>query len=67
MAALVAILGIGGYAFGGQNGFLLFAGIGLVANFFSYWFSDRLALMSNRTRVDEILASWARPSRGAAS
>lgn len=50
MAALVALLGIGGWAFGGRDGFLLFAGIGLVMNFFSFWFSDRIALRTNRAQ-----------------
>src|SRR5215831_18355108 len=34
----------------GQHGFILFAGIGLVTNFLSYWFSDRIALASNRAK-----------------
>jgi heat shock protein HtpX len=50
MAALVALLGIGGWVFGGHSGFLLFAGIGLAMNFFSYWFSDQIALRSNRAQ-----------------
>ena len=50
MAALVALLGIGGWAFGGRDGFLLFAGIGLVMNFFSFRFSDRIALRTNRAQ-----------------
>src|SRR6476660_1988416 len=50
MAALVALLGIGGWAFGGRNGFLLFAGIGLAMNFRSFWFSDQIALKSNRAQ-----------------
>lgn len=50
MAVLVAILGIGGWAFWGRSGFLLFAGIGLVMNFFSFWFSDQIALRTNRAQ-----------------
>lgn len=45
MAALVALLAMGGMALGGTRGLLLFGGLGLVFNFLSYWFSDRLALM----------------------
>jgi heat shock protein HtpX len=50
MAALVALLGIGGWTFGGRSGFLLFASLGLVLNFFSYWFSDQIALRSSRAQ-----------------
>lgn len=50
MSALVALLGIGGWAFGGRSGFLLFAGIGLATNFLAYWFSDQIALRSNRAQ-----------------
>lgn len=50
MAFLVALLGIGGWMWGGRNGFLLFAGLGLILNFGSYWFSDKLALMAHRAR-----------------
>jgi len=50
MAALVALLAMGGMAVGGVRGLLLFGGLGLVFNFASYWFSDRLALMMNGAR-----------------
>ncbi|GAO02251.1 zinc metalloprotease HtpX [Anaeromyxobacter sp. PSR-1] len=50
MALLIALLAIGGNAIGGAQGMLLFGGLGLVFNFLSYWFSDRLALMAHRAR-----------------
>jgi len=50
MSFLVAILAIGGQMYGGTGGMLLFGGIGLVFNFASYWFSDRIALMAHRAQ-----------------
>src|SRR5512133_802979 len=50
MAFLVAILAIGGQTYGGTGGMLLFGGIGLVFNFASYWFSDKIALMAHRAQ-----------------
>ena len=50
MAFLVAILAIGGQLVGGNGGMLTFGFIGLVFNFLSYWFSDRIALMANRAQ-----------------
>jgi heat shock protein HtpX len=50
MAFLVAILAIGGQAAGGTGGMLLFGSIGLVFNFVSYWFSDKIALMAHRAQ-----------------
>src|SRR5512142_384037 len=50
MAFLIAILAIGGSALGGWQGMILFGSIGLVFNFFSYWFSDRIALMMHRAQ-----------------
>ncbi len=50
MAFLIAILAIGGGFLGGTGGMLLFGAIGLVFNFASYWFSDRIALMMHRAK-----------------
>jgi heat shock protein HtpX len=50
MAFLIALLAIGGQVWGGYGGMLLFGGIGLVFNFASYWFSDRIALMMHRAQ-----------------
>src|SRR5512138_419338 len=50
MAFLIAILAIGGQMAGGTGGMLLFGFIGLVFNFASYWFSDRIALMAHRAQ-----------------
>ena len=50
MAFLIALLAIGGSAWGGSGGMLLFGGIGLVMNFVMYWFSDRIALMAHRAQ-----------------
>jgi len=51
MAFLIAILAIGGSMWGGLNGMLLFGLIGVVFNFVSYWFSDRIALMAHRAQA----------------
>src|SRR5690242_1009755 len=50
MAALIALLGAGGWAFGGATGLVVMAAIGLAINFASYWFSDRIALAVHRAR-----------------
>jgi heat shock protein HtpX len=50
MAFLIAVLAIGGSLWGGYRGMLLFGSIGLAINFFSYWFSDKIALMAHRAQ-----------------
>ncbi len=50
MGFLIAILAIGGQMAGGTGGMLLFGFIGLVFNFLSYWFSDKIALMAHRAQ-----------------
>jgi heat shock protein HtpX len=50
MAALIALLALGGRALGGFHGMMLFGAIGLVMNFGIYWFSDRLALLAHRAQ-----------------
>ena len=50
MAFLIAVLAIGGQVWGGSSGMLIFGMIGLVINFVSYWFSDRIALMAHRAQ-----------------
>jgi heat shock protein HtpX len=50
MAALIALLAVGGRAVGGAQGMLLFGGLGLVMNFVMYWFSDKIALLAHRAR-----------------
>jgi heat shock protein HtpX len=47
MAALIALLGIGGWAFSGRHGLVVMAIVGLAINFGAYWFSDRIALLAN--------------------
>jgi len=50
MAFLIAVLAIGGNLWGGYQGMLLFGSLGLAINFFSYWFSDKIALMAHRAQ-----------------
>jgi heat shock protein HtpX len=47
MAALIALLAIGGWAFAGRSGLVVMAIVGLAINFGSYWFSDRIALIAS--------------------
>jgi heat shock protein HtpX len=71
MAGLVGLLAMGGMAVGGVQGLLLFGGLGLVFNFASYWFSDKIALMMNGARpvtpaeAPELYASVERLTRRA--
>src|SRR6185312_15346893 len=50
MAALIALLALGGRAVGGAQGMMLFGAIGVVMNFVMYWFSDRIALAAHRAQ-----------------
>jgi len=71
MAGLVGLLMLGGAAVGGPRGVLLFGLLGLVFNFASYWFSDKLALMVHgarpvtREELPEVYASVERLTRKA--
>lgn len=44
MAALMGLLVAVGGGFWGRNGMILFFGMGLIMNFASYWFSDKIVL-----------------------
>jgi heat shock protein HtpX len=50
MSGLVALLAVGGRLLMGDQGMLLFGGMGLVVNAVSYWFSDKLALLAHRAQ-----------------
>jgi len=53
MAAIVALFGFVGAAFGGVNGMLLALALGGAMNVFAYWFSDAMVLrMYNAQEVD---------------
>ncbi|HVL58745.1 MAG TPA: zinc metalloprotease HtpX [Burkholderiaceae bacterium] len=57
MAAITALFGVVGSAIGGQQGMVLALGFALAANFFAYWFSDRMVLrMYGAQEVDEVSA-----------
>jgi heat shock protein HtpX len=71
MAAMIGLLAMGGAAVGGPRGLLLFGGLGLIFNFVSYWFSDRIALAVHGARqvtaaeVPDLYASVERLTRRA--
>lgn len=50
MAALTALFMVAGQALGGQSGMVMAAVMALAMNFFSYWFSDTMALKMSRAR-----------------
>ena len=50
MAALTALFMVGGQALAGQQGMSVALVMALALNFFSYWFSDKLALAMNGAR-----------------
>ena len=47
LGLLSGLLLAGGQAFGGQNGLVLGLGLAVAMNFFSYFFSEKIALMSS--------------------
>jgi len=50
MAALTALFMVVGQVLGGRNGMLIALGFAVVMNFFSFWFSDKIALTMNGAR-----------------
>jgi Zn-dependent protease with chaperone function len=50
MGALIALLGIGGWAFGGSSGMAMMIVVGLAIDVGSYWFSDRIALAAHHAQ-----------------
>ncbi len=50
MSLLLVLLVIGGRAWGGVSGMIVFGALGLAFNFGSYWFSDKIALMVHRAQ-----------------
>ncbi|MBE0467567.1 MAG: protease HtpX, partial [Candidatus Desulforudis sp.] len=50
MAVLTVLLVLLGGAVGGQNGALIFLLIALAMNFFSYYYSDKIAIKMTRSR-----------------
>lgn len=50
MAALTALFMFGGQVLGGQSGMAFALVMALAMNFFTYWFSDKLALKMSRAR-----------------
>lgn len=53
MAGLIALLVVMGKAIGGNQGMLLFGAIGVLFNFGTWWFSDRIALAVHRAQPAE--------------
>ena len=53
MAGLIALLVFIGKTVGGVNGMMLFGFIGVLFNFGSWWFSDKLALAAHRAQPIE--------------
>lgn len=50
MAALTALLMLGGQAMAGQQGMIIALVIAIALNFFAYWNSDKMALAMNKAR-----------------
>jgi len=50
MAGLTLILMVAGQVLGGQNGMMIALFMALAMNFFSYWYSDKMALAMSKAR-----------------
>lgn len=50
MAGLTLILMVAGQVLGGQNGMMIALFMALAMNFFSYWYSDKIALAMSKAR-----------------